>query len=651
MSDEGLLHLAEAAGVMPNWRDARGDWHSVAPDTLRTVLSDLGLPAGTDAEIADSTRRVQTVATPPLQTMDEGETLSLPAGAVIEREDGAPHAGSTAGLPPGYHRLTSANGESVLAVAPARCFGLADAAPGTRPWGLAAQIYALRRDGDGGIGDFAALAEFAANAARHGAAAIAISPVHAQFSADPDRFSPYSPSSRLMLNVLHTPIPQPGAAARDREAAGLVDWPGASRARLAALRQAFDDATPETLAGLAAFRAERGDALETHARFEALHAAIFSHDLSRWHWRTWPEAFRHPSRPEVTAFAHDHAEEVAFHAYVQWLAAQSLGAAQQAALSAGMPIGLVADLAVGADGGGSHCWARQSETLLGLTIGAPPDLLSITGQNWGLAAFSPRGLAQTGYAAYLEMLRAAMRYAGGIRIDHVMGLTRLWVIPDGAASRDGAYLRFPLQDLLRLIKIESHRHRAIVLGEDLGTVPEGFTTELFQAGILGMRVLWFERDDQRFFPANTWPTGVTAMTTTHDLPTVAGWWSGRDLAWREQAGQLADPARDHQDRIADRPRLWSAFLETGAAEGEPPAPGDANAIAAAALRHVGHAPADFAVIPVEDALALEEQPNLPGTRDEHPNWRRRFAGAAATLLDDPATAARLTGLRAARNAA
>jgi len=200
-----------------------------------------------------------------------------------------------------------------------------------------------------------------------------------------------------------------------------------------------------------------------------------------------------------------------------------------------MPIGLIADLAVGADSGGSQCWARQDETLLGLSVGAPPDLLSYTGQNWGLAAFSPRGLALNGYGAFIEMLRTAMRHAGGVRIDHALGLTRLWVVPDGASPREGAYIRFPLEDMLRLIAIESHRMKAIVLGEDLGTVPEGFTEQLVAANVLGMRVLWFERDHaQHFIPPTAWSANAAAMTGTHDLPTVAGWWAGRDLEWRHR---------------------------------------------------------------------------------------------------------------------
>jgi 4-alpha-glucanotransferase len=665
LSDAPLAGLAEAAGIQTRWADVYGTWRDVAPDTLRYVLRALGLRADTPGDIAESEAalRQPAGALPPLVTADQGEPTRLPCPPSRYRltlEDGSTLDGDAAAdgdgalLPavdqPGYHRLEIAGTETVLAVAPPRCFLVADAAPGGRPWALAVQLYSLRRDGDGGLGDFAALSEFVRCAGRHGAAAVAISPVHAQFSADPDRFSPYSPSSRLMLNVLHAPVPQDGEPARAREAEPLVDWPVAGRERLAALRRLFENADPATLATLDAFRAERGDALETHARFEAIHAVQFGTDPTHWHWRTWPEGLRDPRSPEVAAFAQEHAHEVAFHAFAQFLADRALAGAQRAARDAGMEIGLIADLAVGADSGGSHGWSRQPEILNGLSIGAPPDLWAPQGQNWGITAFSPRGLATHGFGAYREMLRAAMHHAGGVRIDHAMGLRRLWVIPEGAPASEGAYLRFPVRDLLRLTRLESARNRAVVIAEDLGTVPEGFSAELYAAGILGMRVLWFERDTYRFFPSQTWPTGATAMTTTHDLPTVAGWWDGRDLIWRERAGYLADPARERAGRDADRSRLWTAFRESGAAAGEPPPADAADSIAAAALRHIGRAGCDLALVPVEDALALPEQPNLPGGDGDHPNWRRRLPGPAASLLDEPAVAARLAGLRDARMA-
>ena len=305
---------------------------------------------------------------------------------------------------------------------------------------------------------------------------------------------------------------------------------------------------------------------------------------------------------------------------------------------------------MGADSGGSQCWSRQDETLLGLNVGAPPDLLSPRGQSWGLAAFSPRGLALNGYGAFLDMLRCAMRHAGGVRIDHAMGLARLWVVPDGASAADGAYIHFPLHDMLRLVAIESHQRRAVVLGEDLGTIPEGFSEALASTAILGMRVLWFEREGGfgAFTQPRTWTADAAAMTGTHDLPTVAGWWAGQDLGWRHKLGLFMDATHDANEnaaRHADRTGLWDAMLQSGAAQGAPPPPDAPGPVVDAAIRHIGTSSAALIVLPIEDALAQLDQPNLPGTLDTHPNWRRRHDGPASQLLDDPAVAARLASLR------
>ncbi len=667
MTDDPLLRLAERAGVAPRWRDVHNEWHDVAPETLHAVLAALGLPSATQSDLEASLAAVDKGSStlPPLVTAEAGQPVKLgvaPARFRLVLEDGTLREGTAedrdggAVLPaidvPGYHRLTLGGQDTVLAVAPRRCFALADAAPGSRPWLLAVQLYALRRPGDAGLGDFGALQDLIGPAAAHGAAGIAISPVHAQFSADPDRFSPYSPSSRMLLNVLHTRLDvPPDAEARRLEAADFVDWPAAGRKRLLALRALFDAATPAMQDELAAYRAQQGDTLETHARFEALHAHHFGADPTRWHWRDWPEQHRDPSNPAVAGFAETHAPEVAFHAFMQWQANLSMAAAQQAARDAGMSVGLVADLAVGADSGGSHCWSRQAETLIGLSVGAPPDLLSPQGQNWGLAAFSPRGLVLHGFGAYLEMLRSTMRHAGGVRIDHALGLARLWVVPDGGSAADGAYISFPIEDMLRLIALESHRHRAIVLAEDLGTIPDGFQDRLEQAGMLGMRVLWFEKHHDRFTSPRIWTRGATAMTSTHDLPTVAGWWAGRDLEWRGRLGLLGDAANQRHEqhlRVRDRAALWDTMLDSGAAQADLPAPDQSDRIADAAARHIGGAACDLAVLPIEDALALPEQPNLPGTLDEHPNWRRRLPGPASALLDPPAVTARLAGLAEAR---
>ena len=648
MSDESLRELAEAAGVSASWRDYRGSPHDVAPDTLRAVLAATGVAAGEEGEIRDSLAALRAAAGAlPLVTAEVGQPIALEnAGAWrLVLEDGAKSEG-TGALPPiltpGYHRLSLVEREVTVAVAPRS----GQALPPGRPWGLAVQLYALRRAGDGGLGDFGGLRDFVRNAASHGADAVAISPVHAQFSADPDRFSPYAPSSRIMLNVLHAEVPRGDAA---REAEKLVDWPACARDRLAQFRAMFD--AGQNFAEFTAFRAAQGEKLEAHARFEALHAHFYGQDTGIWHWRDWPAAYRDPSDPAVEQFAREHAREVSAHAYLQFLADRGLAAAQAEARAAGMRIGLISDLAVGTDGGGSHAWSRQKETLIGLTVGAPPDLLSPHGQDWGLAAFSPRGLMQHGFAAYIEMLRVALRHAGGVRIDHAMGLQRLWVRPEGVAQGEGAYLQFPIQDMLRLTALESHRHGAIVLGEDLGTVPDGFQPKLIEAGVLGMRVLWFERKDDGFDSPGHWSRQAAAMTSTHDLPTVAGWWSGRDLQWRRELNLMADEAAatgEHDSRERDRPRLWDAFRASGAAEGDAPPPDEPARVVDAACAHVGRAGCDFVLLPMEDALGRVEQPNLPGTLDEHPNWRRRLDGPAATLLDAPEVAARLAALSRSR---
>ena len=666
MIDPAMRDLADEAGIAINWRDVQGAEHEVSEPTLHAVLQALGHRTDSQNQIGESlaSLRVSPETLPPLVTAHVGQPITLAArpgrtrlvledGRIFEGHAAQTHSGVS--IPPileaGYHQLSLGDQQITIAVAPDRCTTLQDLVPSGRAVALAAQIYALRRHGDAGIGDFAALGDFVEAAARHGVQGVAISPVHAQFSADPYRFGPYAPSSRVALNALHAPVDLYAghggawqAEADALETSDLVDWPRAAEARLTRLRSIFAQASGQRrwMEPFHAFRAAQGEGLERHALFEALHAHFFHNDATLWHWRNWPEAFRAPSSPDVQAFAQEFKRQVDFHAFLQFLADRGLAAAQARARKAGMAIGLITDLAVGTDGGGSHCWARQQETLLGLTVGAPPDMFQRTGQNWGLAAFSPRGLVSCGYTAFLEMLRAALAHAGGVRIDHSMGLHRLWVIPEGADATQGAYLRFPETDLFRLIALESQRAKAIVVAEDLGTVPDGFQDRLQSAGIAGMRVLWFERDQARCFTnPSQWTRQAAAMTTTHDLPTVTGWWQGRDVDWRAQLepGLVRDDA--DAERAHDRGLLWEAMQNSGAAQGTPPAADAPSRAVDAAIAHVAGSACDLMILPVEDVLGLAEQPNLPNTVDEHPNWRRRLPGLAAELLDTEIAAARL----------
>jgi 4-alpha-glucanotransferase len=354
----------------------------------------------------------------------------------------------------------------------------------------------------------------------------------------------------------------------------------------------------------------------------------------------------------VTAFAGANDEELLFHEFMQWLADRSLGIAQRRARDAGMRIGLIGDIAVGMDPAGSHAWGRQGDILLGLTVGAPPDLLNPRGQEWGLTSFSPRALVSGGFAPFIATLRAAMRQIGGVRIDHAMGLARLWLVPEGASPADGAYLEYPMPDLLRLLALESARNDAVVIGEDLGTVPGGFHDQLEQAGIHGMRVMWFEREPNNgFVNPRAWSRSAVAMTSTHDLPTVAGWWNGSDIRVRAQHNRLGEGVRPEQvqaERNEDRPQLWDAFVTERLAEGEPPSPDDSEPVVDAAVRFVARTEAPLCLVPVEDLLGETAQPNLPGTVDEYPNWRRRLPQTVDSVLDNEAVARRVAAVAAER---
>ena len=390
--------------------------------------------------------------------------------------------------------------------------------------------------------------------------------------------------------------------------------------------------------------------LERHACFEALHAERLRLDRAASNWRSWPLLWRDPSSQAVADFAAEHRREVQFHSFLQWVAAGSIDRAQLAAKQAGMRIGLISDLAVGMDNGGSHAWSRPGDVMIGMSVGAPPDYYSAQGQNWGLTTFSPRALVAEGFAPYIATLRAALSHVGGVRIDHVMGLMRLWLIPEGAKATEGAYVSYPVESLFRLTALESARHRAIIIGEDLGTLPHGFRERLDGAGIAGMQVLRFERDAGGHFrePAHWRPT-ATAMTVTHDLPPTAGWWKGHDIQERSRLGKIADEGAANAElasRERDRHFLWAAFRHAGVALTEQPPPALTDPAVDAAARFIAATPCHLAILSLEDALGEVEQPNLPGTIDERPNWRIRQQADTRELLGVPSAQPRLEAMKA-----
>ncbi|SEG11538.1 4-alpha-glucanotransferase [Bosea lathyri] len=679
MSDETLRVLATKAGIAPHWTDQTGAERAVSPDSLRAILFALGLPADSDQALRNSLSLMEAgglASASHFTTARVGQPVSLPLPApggtaveitleggahrVVTSEDGYDGALTLPAFDePGYHIVRTTQGDFTVATAPERCITFADLNGGAPGWGMAAQIYSLRSNGDGGIGNFAGVAALGRSAASRGADALAISPVHALYGADPALFSPYSPSTRLFYNPLHA---DPAAAmpaeliqdviaklslADDMaklSALPQVDWLAATPLRHTLLRGLFD-ALRDPARALDAPRAdferhlaEASPLLKAHSVFEALHAAQLRRDPAAQNWHDWQPAYRDPESAEVAAFAAEHADEIAYQIFLQWLTGRSYGEAQRVCRESGMKVGLVADLAIGMDGSGSHAWSRQHEVLGGLSIGAPPDYYAADGQNWALTTFSPRGLAASGFAPFIETLRASLRYVGGIRIDHVMGMSRLWLVPEGASALDGAYVTFPSETLFRLVALESWRHKAIVIGEDLGTLPYGFRDYLREQGVAGLRVLRFEKSDHGYVPPEEWEPAAAALTTTHDLIPTAGWWAGSDL-------EPSQDGIDHEGiRAWDRGLLWGAFQQAGLVEGERPAPDDTDPVVDAAIRYIAKTPSTLKILPIEDALGIRTQPNVPGTTTEKPNWRHRLDGDADALLDDETVQARLAHL-------
>lgn len=534
---------------------------------------------------------------------------------------------------------------------------------GAPTWGLFCQLYELRSGASWGIGDFGDLARLAQVAGAAGADFLGINPVHALFLAQPDRASPFMPSNRRFLNPLYIAMDNlPGRTRPDKaalaavEAAELVDYAAVAALKLKGLRAVFarapfdEERFPE--ASFEAFRADGGAALERHALFEtlSLDMAAKGHGAG---WRGWPEAFHHADTPAVSAFAKRHEIEVRFHTWLQWIAHCQLDRAQEAAHAAGMRIGLYLDLAVGEAMDGSATWGTPGLTLEGVVVGAPPDVFSQDGQVWDLAALNPVTLAATDYAPLRALIKAQLDHAGALRIDHAMVLRQLFLSPEGRPASEGTHMAYPFAEMLRVVAEESRSHGAVMIGEDLGFVPDGFRETMQASNILAYRILYFEQAWGMFVRAETWPEQALACISTHDLPTLAGWWTGEDIGLRRKFGLIdaALAAEQAQRRAEERVALVNAFIDggelppdarDGVAEALPPR------VLEAAYRFLGATPSRLAGVRLADLVGPVAQTNVPGTLDEHPNWRRRSPVLIEDIAANPCFGAVTAAMRAVR---
>ena len=569
-------------------------------------------------------------------------------------------------LAPGYHRLTlswdgRSEGEAAthLILAPAQAYLPPGLEGRQRGWGLAAQLYALRSRSNWGIGDFSDLAELLTQAAKSGAAAVGVNPLHALFPDDPARASPYSPSSRLFLNPLYVDVPavadfaecEPARAlvaesgfaealAQARQVE-LVDYPAVAALKRRALTLLYRSFRERHLAcegdsraeAFRAFQTQGGQDLRRFAVFETLREHLAADKPKLHSWRSWPAAYRRPDSAAVRRFAADHVEAIEFVEYQQWQADLGLGHAAAAAKTAGMEIGVYRDLAVGFDPDGADAWVDQSCSALDWSVGAPPDAWNMKGQMWGMPPLNPRALRAAGYRPLTQMLRANMRHAGALRIDHALGLRRLFWIPRSGGPKDGAYVYYPVEEMLGVVALESQRNRCLVIGEDLGTVPEGFSEMLQSRGILSYRLLYFMRGPKgAFLPPSAWPRDALAQVSTHDLPTLTGFWRGRDIDTKHELSLFPDPAAEAADRKS-RPATLKD-LDAALARQHLPVTGKRVPLEQV-HRFLARSRSRLAMLQLEDLAGALDQINMPGTIDEHPNWRRKLPLATSELLAEP----------------
>ena len=709
--DEALKRLSELAGILPVYWDIRGQRHETSPQTARAILAAQNVPASSPGDVAASLKNLEeepwreTVA--PVIVAREGAapqfTLHLPAADkpvawTVHREDGGSQSGTldpaaialtgmrqidgrpvgrrAVHLPPmpcGYHRLELSGAigavSASLIVAPARCHLPPGFAGGKRMWGIASQLYALRSERNPGMGEFSDLADLAEWARAQGADAVGINPLHALFPGAPDHASPYSPNSRRFLNPLYLDVTAVPDFAESKTAHAAMDATRIGRARAAdlveyaevsAIKQPVFEALYENFrarhlnapqdaraARFHAFRERGGIALERFALHAVLCETFGTHD-----WTVWPAAYRDPASHECASFADEHGDRLLFHQYLQWQCDLQLGAAARRANAAGMAIGIYGDLAVSTSPDGADVWGAQDVFAARARVGAPPDPFNEAGQEWGVVPMSPVAMRKTGYADFIALLRANMRHFGALRIDHAMEIERLFWIPRGAPTSSGAYMRYPREDLLAIIALESRRNECLIVGEDLGTVPDGFRERLSDANILSYRVLYFENENGQFKPPQVYPALSAACVSTHDLPTLKGFWDEHDLADRMRAGLVASEAAlaaARAARRADKRALLAALKDSGLLPGQvrddsPLTP----ELAAAIHRFLARSAAGLFMVQLDDLAGETAQANMPGTTDSYPDWRRRLHVPLSGLDASPFARAILAAVAAER---
>ena len=695
MTAPSLRTLAERMGVAAAYHDWAGNFVTVDDATITAVLAALGVRAETEEDCAaahlEQDRLHWSRPLPPTVVARSGSECPFwvhvphgaPAHVWIRLEDGTEHTGIRQAenftppfdldgalvgeatfvlpddLPLGYHRLHLRSGDredDVPLIVTPSWLGLPDRMGARRGWGLATQLYSVQSEGSWGVGDLTDLTDLAVWAgSRHHADFVLVNPLHAAAPTAPMEPSPYLPTSRRFVSPLYLRVeaipefaflPKRGRVAKLRKAvraaerkSKIIDRDGVWAAKRAALKLVYrvPRADGRELA-YQAYREREGAALDDFATWCAL-AEKHGSD-----WRRWPVGLQHPASMDVAEFAQQHPRAVDFHRWLQWQLDEQLADAQSRAVQNGMALGIMHDLAVGVHPSGADAWALQEVLALGVTVGAPPDEFNQLGQDWSQPPWRPDQLESLGYQPFRALIGAILRHAGGVRIDHIIGLFRLWWIPEGAPPTKGTYVRYNFDAMIGIIALEAHRAGAVVVGEDLGTVEPWVRDYLRERGLLGTSILWFEVDTLGRGPlqAQWWRELCLSSVTTHDLPPTAGYLAGDHVRLRDDLGLLTRPVEEElaDDRAARE--AWMAelrrvgLLSPDSDEQAADSAGNEEEIITALYRYLARTPSRLLALALTDAVGEKRTQNQPGTTDEYPNWRVPLAGpdGAPMSLED-----------------
>ncbi len=675
MENKALEQAAREAGISSGFINAHGKQQAIAAETKRDLLAAMGWKPGSSAQVTP---------VPVVKVFVTGNRLALPVagdgeyGWKLQLETGATQQGRVSGkmtlalpakIPEGYHKLTLTQGaqhwDCRVIVAPKRCYESDALLSGKKLWGACVQLYTLRSANNWGIGDFGDLSVMLKNVAERGGAFVGLNPIHALYPANPVAASPYSPSSRSWLNIIYIDVgvlddftrseqaqqwwhlPQTQQQLQDVRASDWVDYEQVMALKLTGLRLAYAQflgrkAHDPRVKSLAHFVKNGGESLYLQAAFDALYQHLAQENHVALGWNRWPEQYHDARGSAVRAFCEQHAQDVEFYLWLQWLAETQLAEAYKLSQQQNMSIGLYRDLAVGVVEGGAETWSDGELYCLKAAVGAPPDILGPLGQNWDLRPMDPHVMVKRGYQPFIDLLRANMTHSGALRIDHVMTLLRLWWIPAGETADKGAYVHYPVDDLLAILSLESQRHRCMVIGEDLGTVPVEIVSKLRESGVYSYKVLYFERDEESNFRApQSYPVQAMATITTHDLPTLRGYWQGDDLALGKTLGLYRDE-EVLQALYADRARARQGLLDglhyydcIAKRTGHQAEMMEMTPVLNRGLqRYVADSACALLGLQPEDWLDMSVPVNVPGTSDEYPNWRRKLSHSLEEMFAD-----------------